>query len=42
MAAKTPTGTIDGEVLNVAQIRAIVWRLEQTVAELQVENSRIQ
>jgi hypothetical protein len=41
MDAETPTGTSDGEALSVDRLVALVRRLEQTIAELQVENSRL-
>ena len=41
MDSETPTGTRDGEVLSVDHLVALVRRLEQTIAELQVENARL-
>jgi hypothetical protein len=41
MDAETPTGTSDGEALSVDDLVALVRRLEQTIAELQVENARL-
>jgi len=41
MDAETPTGTSDGEALSVDHLVALVRRLEQTIAELQVENARL-
>jgi hypothetical protein len=41
MDAETQTGTSDGEALSVDDLLALVRRLEQTIAELQVENARL-
>ena len=41
MGSETPTGTSDGDTLSVDELVALVRRLEQTIAELQVENARL-
>ena len=41
MGSETPTGTSDGDTLSVDELVALVQRLEQTIAELQVENARL-
>ena len=41
MGSETPTGTSDGDTLSVDELVALVRRVEQTIAELQVENARL-
>ena len=41
MDSETPTRTSNGEELSAAQLFTLVRRLEQTIAELQVENARL-
>ena len=41
MDSETPTGTRDGDGLSVDDLVVRVRRLEQTIAELQVENARL-
>jgi predicted CXXCH cytochrome family protein len=41
MDSETPTDTSDVEALSVDHLVALVWRLEQTIAELQVGNERL-